>query len=370
MNTKFATGTEQFVSAWPGPVDCLLPLRPAPDAFSAAVDPANLPFGLRHRAPDHRIDAADLDGADVILASGDIHEYLHLVPLAHALGQKLVYTIELNPQIRRQIVMLDPNRTRFQKAKTLVWLERNEIYRKRAVRLADGLQTNGYPAFGSYAPLSKSALFYLDNRISSDLLVTDTEMAAREASLLSGAPLQIIHSGRLETLKGSQGLIDIARDLVGRGVSFDLHIFGSGSLETPLQDQARAEGLSQVHFHGAVDFATELVPFCRQKGDLFLSLHLQSDPSCTYLESFGSGLPILGYDNRMWSEVNGASDAGWVVPKRDLGAIVKKLAELDGARDQICAARSRARGFAAERLFETEFNRRMDHLKTICGLPL
>lgn len=368
LNTKFAAGMERFAEGWGGPVDCLLPLRAESDAFSEPFDADRLAFGLRHRAPDHRIGADDLRDVDVILASGDIHEYLGLVPLAHEAGKKIVYVVELTPQSRRQIALLDPKRSRFQKLKTMIWLERQEILRKRALGMADGLQVNGYPAWDQYSSLNDNTLLYLDNRISADLLASPDDMAARKARLRDGAPLQIVHSGRLERIKGSQGLTAIARGLRDRGVRFDLHVFGTGSLEADLAREIAAEELHQVHLHGSVDFADELVPFCRAKGDLFLSLHLQSDPSCTYVESFGCGLPILGYSNRMWTRLQRDSGAGWVAPLRDIGAVVDRLVHLDGARGEICAASDKARDFAAAHLFETEFARRLDQLRQISGM--
>jgi colanic acid/amylovoran biosynthesis glycosyltransferase len=33
--------------------------------------------------------------------------------------------------------------------------------------------------------------------------------------------------------------------------------------------------------------------------DVFVCCHIQIDPPCTYLESYGAGLPIVGYANRM-----------------------------------------------------------------------
>jgi hypothetical protein len=42
--------------------------------------------------------------------------------------------------------------------------------------------------------------------------------------------------------------------------------------------------------------------------------HVQADPSCNYLESFGAGLPVLGCSNRMWRGLAKASGAGCSAP--------------------------------------------------------
>jgi hypothetical protein len=66
----------------------------------------------------------------------------------------------------------------------------------------------------------------------------------------------------------------------------------------------------RVRLHGAVDFDTALVPFTRTGADMFLGCHRQSDPSCTYLEATGCGVAIAGHDNRIWSGLNAAAEAG------------------------------------------------------------
>ena len=89
----------------------------------------------------------------------------------------------------------------------------------------------------------------------------------------------------------------------------------------PMQSLAfgeRAGGLSdRVRLHGPVPFETRLVPLSRQTADVFVSCHVQSDPSCTYLEAMGCGLPVVGFANRMLAALVAAAVAMLAWPVND-----------------------------------------------------
>ena len=68
-------------------------------------------------------------------------------------------------------------------------------------------------------------------RMTPDLFATEAEMRARETLRAAGGPLRLVYSGRLETMKGAQDLLPVARRLIERGVDFTLDIFGTGSLD-------------------------------------------------------------------------------------------------------------------------------------------
>ena len=200
-------------------------------------------------------------------------------------------------------------------------------------------------------------------------MVTPDEPARRAARLRAGGRLTLVHSGRLEPLKGAQDLVPIAGMLAQRGVDFVLHVFGQGSLTDEMRAQvARMDLSDRVILHGTVDFAGELVPFVRGNADLFLSCHRQSDPSCTYLETLGCGVPVAGYANRMWSPMRERSRAGWTVPMGRMAEMAGLIAALDADRESIVAASAAARDFAAAHLFEAEFARRIAHMREIAGI--
>lgn len=370
LDRKFVDGMTLYAQGWDGPVACLLRAPGAADPpapFAGRYDAADLPFAVHLRPADHRITAADLAGHDAVLASGDNADYLHLADLPGLRG-KLFYTIENILQTRRQIVQLDRSRSWPRRLRSLWWLAGQERRRRAAFARAAGVQANGAPAYEAYRGLNPATLMYLDNRMDAALLATPAERAARAARLAAGAPLRLIHSGRLEPMKGSQDLIPVMLDLRARGVTATLDIFGAGSLESELSRAVATHGLGdRVRLHGAVDYATALVPFARQNADIFLSCHRQSDPSCSYLENMGCGLAVVGYDNRMWAALSRDSRAGWTAPLGRPAGLAACIAAADADRAGLAATCGRAHDFAARHLFAGEFARRLEQMRAACG---
>lgn len=363
LDVKFVEGMRFYAEGWEGAVDCLVPARAGGMPFAAEFDPAALPFGLRLLAPGERPGAEELARYDVVLCSGDNHAYLDLAGVCARLGVRLYYIIEYILETRLQIIFLDPKPRLHRKLRGALWTLAQERRRRRAFRLAAGLQANGYPAAAAYRRFNSETLLYLDNRIGADLLVTDAEMAARRAHLGTGGRLRLIHSGRLEPMKGAQDLVPVAAGLKRAGVDFELNIFGTGSLEGAIREGLRREGLEdRVTLHGVVDFETRLVPFARAHADVFLSCHRQSDPSCSYLENMGCGLAVAGYANRMWSALCERSGGGWAVPLGDTGALSRRIAGFAAMPEEVIGRCDAARDFARAHLFEAEFRRRLDQL--------
>lgn len=366
LDIKFVEGMRCYSNLWSGPVYCMLKLQRTPPPFSAVYEPETLPFDLALLPPAETIGPNRIAGADLILSGGDSHEHLHLADLARQGGKKLAYIIEYIPETRRQIIRLDRSRNFPKKVYATLWAARQERRRRRAFRLADGIQANGYPAFAEYGSMNPNTMMYLDNRVSDDLLATEEEMDVRRKRLLNGATLRLMHSGRLEPMKGSHDLVPLARRLEKSDIDFELHIFGSGSLEREIRDGIARYGLEdRVRLGGVVDFETELVPFARTRADIYVSCHLQSDPSCTYIESMGCGLAVAGYGNRMWAALCKESGGGQTAPMGDVNALAEAIVRYAKDRQRLVAHCAASRSFASRHSFEREFQRRVDHLRAL-----
>ncbi|MBL9054710.1 MAG: glycosyltransferase [Rhodobacteraceae bacterium] len=362
LDDKFVEGMRLHAALWDGPVECLL-WQGGAIPFGSDHAPGDLGFGLRLLPPGAAITAADLAGAAVIAASADMHQTLGLAPLARAAGARLCYVVEYTLQTRLAILRLDPGLSAPRRLRSALWHLMQERRRRAAFRAADALQVNGYPAEAAYAGLNRNCLLYLDGRMKTAMLAPPAAMAARAAHLTGGGPLRLVHSGRLEPLKGAQDLVPVVRALQARGVDFTLDIFGAGSLAPAIAQGIAEAGLSaRVRLHDPLPFESGLVPWVTAHADLFLSCHRQADPSCSYLESMGCGVPVLGYDNAMWRRLAQVSGAGWVRPMARPAALAEAVADLAKDRANLIAAATRARAFAAAHDFETEFARRMAHL--------
>jgi glycosyltransferase involved in cell wall biosynthesis len=228
------------------------------------------------------------------------------------------------------------------------------------MRHAHSLHCNGYPIYQATENYNPSRLLYLDSRMSADMLIEEHEMESRSTGRYD-RPLRLLYSGRYEPLKGAVDAVKVGVECLRRGLDVEMHCYGQGSQKSQMQSIAAD---SRIHIHDAVPYP-DLVKLSRTF-DVFVCCHVQSDPSCTYLESFGAGLPIVGYDNRMWRGLLKASGAGYASPMGRPARVAEDIARLITARelDQMSA---RALEFARNHTFEIEFQKRVDALNAASG---
>jgi colanic acid/amylovoran biosynthesis glycosyltransferase len=235
LDVKFVEGMRIQQSHWPSRIKCVLRRGAGAIPFGRLYDRSELPFDLVLLDPTEELGPRHLEGAGLVYAGGDDFQCLDLIRHLKP-GQKIVYVIEYTPETRHQILNLDRGRGALSRLKGRVWLMKQERKRRQSFRAASGLQSNGYPAHDIYASMCADSLLYLDGRMTSDLFATEDEMAAREAYRAAGGPLRLVYSGRLETMKGAQDLVPVARRLAERGVDFTLDIFGTGSLQSEIAE--------------------------------------------------------------------------------------------------------------------------------------
>jgi len=233
------------------------------------------------------------------------------------------------------------------------------------MRRALELHCNGYPIFDETKWFNDRRLLYLDSRMSADMVIEETQLRERFASR-AGRPLRLLYSGRYEPMKGADHAVRVALACLRRGMDVEMHCYGQGSLREEMQRlAAQAPQGGRVHVHDAVPFP-ELVELSRAF-DIFVCCHLQNDPSCTYLESFGSGLPIVGYGNGMWRRLCEQSGAGLWSPMRRPEAVADAVQRLIAEPRTLDDMSLRARQFALDHTFERQFARRVDAINAALG---
>lgn len=364
LDTKFVDGMHRHVRDWGGPVQCVL-WRSGQDIPFGKVYAANdLPFDLTVLDQEAPLPADVLDGVSAVMLSADMPNIGVLADQVIKARTPFVVTIEYTLATRVRILWLEKMRNPLRFMRSAIWLLNHEIATRRVIRAADGVQFNGFPASDTYGSLNSNALLYLDNRIGPELLATAGEMAARADRLRQGTPLRLIHSGRLEYLKGPQdlpALMGLLRDL---GVDASLDVYGAGSLTETLKADFEQFG-DMVRMHRPVDFETGLVPINRTQADIFISCHRQQDPSCSYLEAMGCGLAVAGYGNQMWRRLNATSGAGGVAQLGDVAGLAQVIANWNNDREALIAAGDAGLNFARQHSFPKEFRKRIDHVRAL-----
>ena len=228
-----------------------------------------------------------------------------------------------------------------------------------AMRSAIALHCNGYPAYDESRFFNDDRLMYLDSRMSPEMLIPVENLTQRLDSR-NGRKLRLLYSGRYESIKGTLDVVSIALQCIQLGLNIELNCYGSGSLKDEMRSLAGRAPAGSINIFDSIPYP-ELVRKSYES-DLFICCHIQSDPSCTYLESFGAGLPIVGYGNRMWKRLCIASQAGAYSPIGDQQHVVRTIRELIRDAQNINDLSNRAREFALAHTFENEFKLRTDDL--------
>ncbi len=236
-----------------------------------------------------------------------------------------------------------------------------------AMRQAHEVHCNGYPIYLAAAAYNPMRLLYFDSRMSASMVISEQALTARLSAWTSGLdassskaptrPLKLLYSGRYEPMKGALDAVKAAAECLRRGLKVEMDCYGQGSQRDAMRAVAAAAGPA-IRVHDAIPFP-ELV-LKSHAADVFVCCHIQSDPSCTYLESMGAGLPIVGYANRMWTSMALASQAGVVTSSNTPGAVADAVSGLLSEPAQLAALSQHARRFASAHAFEVEFTRRTD----------
>lgn len=362
MDDKFVDGLTMYARNWHGGLRLVIRRGSGALPFARSIRPEDLPCELVLLDDREPVTAAHLSGAAIALGTADDTRQLDLLATCRAVGVRLVYTIEYDFRTRLAIARLELRRNPLRLLRSWQWLTVQERRRRRALAAADGIQANGFPAAAAYGPLTDSLCMFLDGRMRRDDMADAADMTARRTRLMSGAPLRLVHAGRLEAMKGAGDLVPFMRALRDARVNARLDVIGTGALLGKVVRDAADLG-DMIRLHPPMDFQTELVPWLRLHADMFIATHRQSDPSCSYLEAMGCGLPVLGTDNGMLTPLIAQSGGGWVTAMGRPRAQAAQLARLD--RGEIAAAGARALEFARQHDFQTEFRRRLDHLRTV-----
>ena len=231
-----------------------------------------------------------------------------------------------------------------------------------AMRRALSVQCNGFPVYEEMAHFSpRRRLLYLDSRMSSDSVIDEPALMQRLASRDPGK-LRLLYSGRYAAMKGAVDVVRVGLEALRQGLEIELHTYGQGPQCDEMRSLAAASN-GRIHVHDTVPFPT-LVELSRGF-DVFVCCHVQSDPSCTYLESFGSGLPIVGYANRMWRGLRRASNGGVDSPMRQPRQMVEALRMYLSQPQRLRADSLAARNFARHHSVEAEFGKRIDDLNAV-----
>lgn len=366
VDRKFHVGMQTYAENIKAP---LLTIHPEAAPGEATMDRIEVPLSdLSYRVMTIRVDRSRRPlGTEFARLRDEISrsrllyggEGFGVAEIARSVGVPYILIIEydLQTQITVATVNLKSAAHRALRTFRCIW-----NYRKMSVpdmRRAHSLHCNGYPIYDATRNYNSNSLLYLDSRMSREMIISRDELSARLAARVH-RPLRMLFSGRYERMKGTDDAVRVAVECVRRGLDIEMHFYGQGSLRAEMERLAAQVPAGRIHIHDAVPY-TELVTLSRTF-DVFVCCHIQSDPSCTYLESFGSGLPIVGYGNRMWQRLSETSRAGFVAPIGSPEKVADDVQRLLSDHDTLSTMSEKALTFAQAHSYEGEFGKRIDAL--------
>ena len=280
------------------------------------------------------------------------------IALACGVPYILILEYDLKTQITATTMQVNGKVRRAIRAGRTTW----SYYREGLpeMRRAHSVHCNGYPIYDVAISENLKALLYLDSRMSNDMIMSHEELAARLAER-HGKPLRLLYSGRYEAMKGAVDAVRVGLECLAMDIDIEMHCYGQGSLAAEMRELAKRSG-SRIVIHDAVPYP-DLVKIARTF-DVFVCCHVQNAPSCTYLESFGAGLPIVGYANRMWERLCDASGAGLCSPIGKPHLVAADVRRLTNRAD-LATKSVQALDFARAHSYETEHGKRIEALNEV-----
>jgi glycosyltransferase involved in cell wall biosynthesis len=363
VDRKFHAGMLNYVDHIRAPIVTVHPRLKAGDKVMDPVEVplADLPYEVAAIEIDKRANPDAPSKAalsDLIARSQTVVGYGYgTTEMARQQGKRMIVCLEYDFQTQL-VVRRSWAKSQLGKIKAVV-----DGYREYhgtmvpAMRHAHEVHCNGYPIYNAAEPYNSRRLLYLDSRMSTQMVISDAALESRLRDRVA-RPLRLMYTGRYEPMKGSLDAVKAAAECLRRGLDIEMDTYGQGSLAAEMRSVAAAAG-PKIRVHDAIPFP-ELVHKTHQT-DVFVCCHIQSDPSCTYLESMGAGLPIVGYANRMWTAMAEASNAGVVTRQNTPEAVADAIeALLKAPTGELEGHARRAQRFARAHAFEVEFARRTD----------
>ncbi|GAB3247284.1 hypothetical protein GCM10027425_02990 [Alteromonas gracilis] len=222
---------------------------------------------------------------------------------------------------------------------------------ERMVQETDGVQCNGYPTFDAWRDLSPRPLLFLDSRLHPKHLPHTGRRVRTER-------LRLGFSGRFIPIKGAVDAARAVAELSEAGIPTSFTVFGEGPLEAEMR--AAARGLA--NFTGSLRFDPEWIQTMPDHVDLMLLPHTVGDPSGTFLESAGLGVPVLGYRTAALSALVDRHGIGWTVPLGDVDALVSKATELWRSPSSLEKAGDNGTALMSRHHFAASSDARAQHL--------
>lgn len=358
ISDKTWSGLEAFRERWPGRFTVIarpVSLDVSGNLGQQSYAPADLPWQLELREPTEAVASLRPDVVQVPLHLAErplLDRVACVVAAENSARERLRYAASAAP--RGHLPRMAAGAVR-------------QGWALRAmVRDAAGLACNGWAAWNAYRTSGRSPLveplLYFDTRLLSRRVQNAADRLANATA--PPARLRLAFSGRVHPSKGAHHAIAASAALDRRGVAHIMTVLGDGP------DRQRLEAASgpSVIWAGELAFEPEWVDYVSTSVDLMVLPHPQGDPSGTYLEAGGLGVPVVGFDN---AALKGhARHAGFAVTTRRwtpdaLADVIQDVAADGDRRARLAMA---GVDFMSRHAFEPTFDARVEQILAVASV--
>jgi len=187
------------------------------------------------------------------------------------------------------------------------------------------------------------------------------EFPFRERNRGLSEPVRILTVARLVPIKGYEYVIRAVAQLREQGCEIGYDIVGDGPLKEPLQNLIRELNLGEaVTLHGSLDSSGIRKLLDRSHIFVLASVSIDGDQEGQGLalqEAQAAGLPVIATDHGALPEGMRAGESGFLVPERDVTALVERLKYLVAHPEQGASMGQKGRAFV-EKNFDIQ---RLNH---------
>lgn len=251
---------------------------------------------------------------------------------AHRQGRPYyVWTDRVESQVERHQATHGPWKRRLRAYLThrpMFWLER-AVIKRAALGLFHGKET-----FDTYARYCRNPQIVHDIHLRKSDHIQPDALAIKLSGVSDGS-LRIVYLGRADQMKGSSDWVAVLQQLDALGVDFRATWLGDGPALAEMRATAEQSGLgARVAFPGFTSDRDAVFVALRQ-AQVFMFCHKTPESPRCLIESLVSGTPIVGYDSAFARDLISLHGGGLLVPKHDVRALARALADLAMDRERL-----------------------------------
>ena len=266
------------------------------------------------------------------------------------------YSIEFTSKTRLDAYYSQPNISLIDKVRIYVGEKRQNKKFKQLIYNASGIEINGDGAYKEYGSLNPHTIRYYDHRIYQH----DLDSVQISTQPKNGAGITVAFSGRWTAIKGTDLFLEIAARTYTLNPDIQFVIMGDGEYRDLVQEYQYPNLLNL----GFIKFDPEWKKYVRDYVDIMLLPHRQGDPSCTYFESLGMGVPVVGFSNDTLTPLV-ERGVGWEFSRFDVSAVAQKIVELNRDYAQVTQRALQAHKFMSDKSFEKTNRMRAEHMMNV-----